>query len=80
MKKSILLGSALVATITFAAPSMAKTLVYCSEASPEGFTPALYTGGTTFDASSRQVFNKLVELERGDNQDQSWSGGKLGRF
>ncbi len=43
----------------------AKTLVYCSEGSPEGFNPALYTAGTTFDASSRQVFNKLVEFERG---------------
>ncbi|MGF1608967.1 MAG: ABC transporter substrate-binding protein [Kiloniellales bacterium] len=45
--------------------TQAKTLVYCSEGSPEGFTPALYTAGTTFDASSRQVFNRLVEFERG---------------
>ena len=30
--------------------------------SPEGFNPAFYTAGTTFDVSSRQVFNKLVEL------------------
>ncbi|OEU49905.1 MAG: peptide ABC transporter substrate-binding protein [Desulfobulbaceae bacterium S3730MH12] len=43
----------------------AKTLVYCSEGSPEGFNPSLYTAGTTFDASSRQLFNKLVEFERG---------------
>ena len=43
----------------------AKTLVYCSEGSPEGFNPAFYTAGTTFDVSSRQVFNKLVEFERG---------------
>ena len=42
-----------------------KTLVYCSEASPEGFNPSLYTAGTTFDASSRNVFNRLVEFERG---------------
>lgn len=45
--------------------AQAKTLVYCSEGSPEGFNPAFYTAGTTFDASSRQVFNKLVEFERG---------------
>lgn len=45
--------------------AQAKTLVYCSEGSPEGFNPSLYTAGTTFDASSRQVFNKLVEFERG---------------
>jgi len=41
------------------------TLVYCSEGSPDGFDPALYTSGTTFDASSRQLYNKLVEFERG---------------
>jgi len=43
----------------------AKTLVHCSEGSPEGFDPALYTAGTTFDASSRSVYNRLVEFERG---------------
>ncbi len=43
----------------------AKTLVYCSEGSPEGFDPALYTAGTTFNASSRPVYNRLVEFERG---------------
>lgn len=43
----------------------AKTLVFCSEGSPEGFNPAFYTSGTTFDASSRNVFNGLVEFERG---------------
>ncbi len=42
-----------------------KTLVYCSEGSPEGFNPSLYTSGTTFDASSRALFNRLVEFERG---------------
>ena len=46
----------------------AKTLVYCSEGSPEGFNPALYTAGTTFDASSRQIFNRLVEFERGSTK------------
>ena len=46
----------------------AKTLVYCSEGSPEGFTPALYTAGTTFDASSRQIYNRLVEFERGSTK------------
>lgn len=49
----------------FAGGAQAKTFVYCSEGSPEGFDPALYTSGTTFDASSRAVFNKLVEFERG---------------
>ncbi|HSS66684.1 MAG TPA: ABC transporter substrate-binding protein [Gammaproteobacteria bacterium] len=49
----------------FAPAHAAKTLVYCSEGSPEGFNPSLYTAGTTFDASSRQIFNRLVEFERG---------------
>ena len=42
-----------------------KTLVYCSEGSPEGFNPSLYTAGTTFDASSRAIYNRLVEFEPG---------------
>ena len=49
----------------FASPLAAKTLVYCSEGSPEGFNPAFFTAGTTFDATSRQVFDKLVHFERG---------------
>ena len=63
-----LLTKALAATalaVVLSATAQAKTLVYCSEGSPEGFTPALYTAGTTFDASSHTVFNKLVEFERG---------------
>ncbi|MCD4676616.1 MAG: ABC transporter substrate-binding protein, partial [Desulfobacula sp.] len=44
----------------------AKTLVYCSEGSPEGFTPSLYTSGTTFDASSRQLFDKLAMFKMGE--------------
>nr|WP_310622146.1 ABC transporter substrate-binding protein [Pseudovibrio sp. M1P-2-3] len=46
----------------------AKTLVYCSEGSPEGFTPSLYTAGTTFDASSRQIYNRLIEFKRGETE------------
>ncbi|MFN8829056.1 MAG: ABC transporter substrate-binding protein [Labrys sp. (in: a-proteobacteria)] len=42
----------------------AKALVYCSEGSPENFTPALNTTGTSLDAA-RPVFNQLVEFEPG---------------
>jgi len=45
-----------------------RTLVYCSEGSPESFNPELATSGTTFDASSRQVYNRLVEFEIGTTQ------------
>ena len=43
----------------------AKTIVFCSEGSPEGFNPAFYTAGTTFDASSRPMFDRLVLFELG---------------
>ncbi len=45
-----------------------KTLVFCSEGSPEGFNPAFYTAGTTFDASSRQIFDKLSAFKRGTTE------------
>ncbi|MBO9507694.1 ABC transporter substrate-binding protein [Thalassospira sp. A3_1] len=61
------IGAGLLAATALAAPTAAsaKTLVYCSEGSPEGFNPQLYTAGTTFDATSRQVFNRLVQFKRG---------------
>ena len=43
----------------------AKTLVYCSEGSPEGFNPQFFTTGTTLDASSVPIYNRLVEFELG---------------
>ncbi|MEJ2639062.1 MAG: ABC transporter substrate-binding protein [Desulfosarcinaceae bacterium] len=60
---TLLCSAALI--LACALPVNAKTLVYCSEGSPEGFNPALYTAGTTFDATSKNIFNKLVEFERG---------------
>ena len=68
LKKSLMLCGSLLAAAVVAGPAMAKTLVYCSEGSPEGFTPALYTSGTTIDASSRQIFNKLVQFKRGSTE------------
>ena len=53
------------ATLALAGAAQAQNLVYCSEGSPEGFVPALYTSGTTFDASSHTVYNQLVEFETG---------------
>ena len=57
--------SALALCAAGAAHAQSQTLVYCSEGSPEGFDPALYTAGTTFDASSHTVYNQLVEFETG---------------
>ncbi|MCP3688767.1 MAG: ABC transporter substrate-binding protein [Gammaproteobacteria bacterium] len=62
MKARLIAASA---AVLLASSVQAKTLVFCSEGSPEGFTPSLYTSGTTFDASSRQIYNKLVEFEIG---------------
>ena len=59
-------GALLLASINVGAAE--KTLVFCSEGSPEGFNPAFYTAGTTFDASSRQIFNKLSEFKRGTTE------------
>jgi dipeptide transport system substrate-binding protein len=53
------------ALLILAGTAQGQTLVYCSEGSPEGFDPALYTAGTTFDASSHPVYNRLVEFETG---------------
>jgi dipeptide transport system substrate-binding protein len=63
--KKLSLAAGLLAAIIFAGTAQAKTLVYCSEGSPEGFDPGLFTAGTTFDASSRPVYNRLLEFAPG---------------
>jgi dipeptide transport system substrate-binding protein len=59
---------ALLLTTAFAAGlatvAEAKTLVYCSEGSPENFNPQINTTGTSYDAE-RPVYNQLVEFDRG---------------
>lgn len=81
------------AGVTFAAMLLgatavsAKTLVYCSEGSPENFTPAINTTGTSFDAA-RPVYDKLVAFKRGTTEvepslAESWDvadGGKTITF
>src|ERR1700750_1793790 len=47
----------------------AKTLVYCSEGSPENFNPMVNTTGTTFDANE-PIYNRLVEFRPGPTE---WS-------
>jgi dipeptide transport system substrate-binding protein len=79
------LGAAAVATMMAFTPTSAsaKTLVYCSEGSPEGFNPALYSAGTTFDASAQTIYNRLVEFEPGTTKvvpglAESWSASDDG--
>ena len=68
MKKlaTLLAATAIVSTFAFAAS--AKTLVYCSEASPANFDPGITTGGNDFDASSRTVYSRLVEFKHGSTE------------
>ncbi len=49
------------ATAGLAAP--AKTLVFCSRESPDTFNPQLSTSQATFDASARQVYDRLLMLD-----------------
>ena len=62
-----LLRTALIAGLfLFCSNAIAKgNLVFCSEGSPEGFQPQFFTTGTTFDAVSVPIFNRLVEFETG---------------
>src|SRR5881275_284513 len=60
------------------------TLVYCSEGSPEGFQPQFFTTGTTFDAVSVPMFNRLVEFEIGTTNivpglAESWTASPDGK-
>jgi dipeptide transport system substrate-binding protein len=50
-----------------AGAAQAKTLVYCSEGSPENFNPMLNNTGTTFDAN-KPIYNSLVEFRPGSTE------------
>ncbi|WP_284617354.1 ABC transporter substrate-binding protein [Aquabacterium humicola] len=68
-RTAAILGLAFAGTLAIlAAPAAsAKTFVYCSEGSPENFTPALNTTGTSFDAA-RPVYDRLTHFTRGSTQ------------
>jgi dipeptide transport system substrate-binding protein len=57
--------------LAIAAPGRAdaKTLVYCSEGSPENFNPMLNTTGTTFDAN-HPIYDRLVNFKNGSTETQ----------
>jgi dipeptide transport system substrate-binding protein len=62
-KTAMLAALALPALLAVGAAS-AKTLVYCSEGSPENFSPSINTTGTSFDVTE-QIYDNLVNFERG---------------
>ena len=87
MKAITLAGLGLAVALAGAGAASAKTLVYCSEGSPENFTPSINTTGTSFDAA-RPVYNRLTEFKRGTTEvvpglAESWDitdGGKTITF
>jgi dipeptide transport system substrate-binding protein len=67
MRKNAVIQALLAAGLIASTPlaSAASNLVFCSEGSPAGFDPGLYTTGTDFDAAAETVFNRLSQFERG---------------
>jgi len=65
MKSNLTTLALMVAALTVSSTVAAKTLVYCSEGSPENFNPQLYTSGTSVDASAVPVYNRLVDFTPG---------------
>jgi dipeptide transport system substrate-binding protein len=68
MKRKLTFAAALVAATVLSGAASAKTFVFCSEGSPEGFDPGLYTAGTTFDAAAHTVYNRLLEFKPGTTE------------
>jgi len=64
VKRSILLAAVCVSALVTASAASAKTLVFCSEGSPENFYPGVNTTGTSFDGNE-PIYNRIVEFERG---------------
>lgn len=65
------LKSAIVAIVfwaVFCSSTTAQPLIFCSEGSPEGFDPALHTSPTTFDASSRPLYDGLTRFKPGTTE------------
>lgn len=60
-----------------------KNFVYCSEGSPSGFNPQVLSDGSSFNASSQTIYNRLVEFKIGTTETQpalaeSWTISKDG--
>ncbi|PLR38932.1 ABC transporter substrate-binding protein [Chimaeribacter arupi] len=65
MKKNRIGLVAAMLTAGLVANAPAQTLVFCSEGAPESFNPQLTTSGTTVDATSVTLYNRLVEFSVG---------------
>ena len=66
--KKLTFAAALLCATAMSSVAGAKTLVYCSEASPANFDPGTTTGGNDFDASARTMYSRLVEFKHGSTE------------
>lgn len=65
-----------------------SSVVYCSEGSPETFNPQLVTSGTTIDAISQQLYDRLLDIDPENGElvpalAENWQvsdGGKVYHF
>ncbi|MEC8624119.1 MAG: ABC transporter substrate-binding protein, partial [Bdellovibrionota bacterium] len=46
----------------------AKNFIYCSEGSPSAFNPQITTDGTSNNASSHTIYNRLIEFKYGSTE------------
>ncbi|MBL4822889.1 MAG: ABC transporter substrate-binding protein [Colwellia sp.] len=45
-----------------------RSVIYCTEGSPETFNPQLVTSGTTIDATSNQLYDRLIAYQGDENK------------
>ncbi|OOH91480.1 ABC transporter substrate-binding protein [Pasteurellaceae bacterium 15-036681] len=62
LKLSLISSALLISGVAQAADT---TFINCTSRSPTGFSPALVMDGISYNASSQQVYNRLVEFTRG---------------
>ncbi len=82
MRKTAVLATIALPVLMAMSAASAKTLVYCSEGSPENFYPGINTTGTSFDVTE-QIYDNLVNFERGGTKvvpalAEKWSISKDG--
>jgi dipeptide transport system substrate-binding protein len=82
LRKTALFAAIALPVLMAMGAASAKTLVYCSEGSPENFYPGINTTGTSFDVTE-QIYDNLVNFERGGTKvvpalAEKWSISKDG--
>ncbi len=73
MKSKLTTITLALAALTVSSTVAAKTLVYCSEGSPENFNPQLYTSGTSVEpAPYRSITGWLISNPAPRSWCQAW--------